>query len=75
MCFVDFTEVFVRREHNKLMHFLDDLSLDDKDLHVIQAWYYQQSASIRVNSKFNKMVLIKCSVRQGSILSPDLFIV
>ena len=73
MCFVDYTKAFGRIRHNELMHFLDDLSLDDKDLRVIQTLYYQQCATIRVNSKLNKMVPIKSGVRQGCILSPFLF--
>ena len=73
MCLVDYTKAFDRIEHNKLMPFLDDLSLDDKDLRAIQALYYQQYAAIRVNSKLSEIVAIKCSVRQGYILSPDLF--
>ena len=73
MSFVDYTKAFDRIEHNNLMHFLNDLSLDDKDLRVIQALYYQQYAAIPVNSKRSEIVAIKCSVRQGYILSPDLF--
>ena len=45
MCFVEYTKAFDRIEHNELMHFFDDLSLDDKDLCVIQALYYQQYAN------------------------------
>ena len=73
MCFVDYTKAFDRIEHNEMMHFLDDLSLDDKDLRLIQTLYYQQYAAIRVNSKLSEMVPIKRGVRQGCILSPDLF--
>ena len=36
MCFVDYTKAFHRIEHNEMMHFLDDLNLDDKDLRLIQ---------------------------------------
>ena len=70
---MDYTKAFDRIEHNELMCFLDDLSLDDKDLCVVQALYYQQYAAIRVNSKLSEMVAIKRGVRQGCILSPDLF--
>ena len=73
MCFVDYTKAFDRIEHNELMHFFYDLNLDDKDLRVIQALYYQQFAAIRVNSMLNEMVPIESGVRQGCILSPDLF--
>ena len=74
MCFVDYTKGFDRTEHNEMIHFLDDIdSVDDKDLHLIQTLYYQQYAKIRVNSKLSKMVPIKRGVRQGCILSLDLY--
>ena len=36
MCFVDYTKFFDRIELTEMMHFFDDLNLDDKDLHFIQ---------------------------------------
>ena len=72
LCFVDYTKAFNRVVHNELMHFLDDLELDDKDLRLIQNLYYQQEAYIRINDTVNKMVPIKRGVRQGCVLSPDL---
>ena len=68
MCFVDYTKAFDRIEHNEMMHYLDDFSLDNKD-----TLYYQQFAAIRVNSKLSEMVPIKRGVPQGCVLSPDLF--
>ena len=64
LCFVDYTKAFDRIEHNEIMHFLDDLSLDDKDLRLIQKLYYQQYAAIRVNSKLSEIVPIKRGDRQ-----------
>ena len=72
MCFMDYTKALDRIEHNEMMHFFDDLSLDDKDLQLIQTLYYQQYVAIRVNSKLSEMVSIKRGVRQGCILSPYL---
>ena len=72
MCFVHYTKACDRIEHNEVMHALDDLSLDDKDLRLIQTLYYQQYAAIRVNSKLSEMVPIKRGVRQGCLLSPEL---
>ena len=71
LCFVDYTKAFDRVVHNELMHFLDDLELDDKDLQLIQNLYYQQEAGIRINDTVSKMVPIKRGVRQGCVLSPD----
>ena len=72
-CFVDNTKAFDRIEHNEMMHSLDDLGLDDKDLRLLQTLYYQQYAAIRVNAKLSEIVLLKRCVRQVSVISPDLF--
>ena len=37
LCFVDYTKAFDRIVHNELIHLLDDLNLDDKDLRLIQS--------------------------------------
>ena len=70
---MDYTKAFDRIEHNEMMHSLDDLSLDDKDLRLVQTLYYQQYAAIRVNSRLSEMVPIKGGVRQGCVLSSYLF--
>ena len=41
MCFLDYTKALDRIEHNEIMHSLDDLSLDYKDLRLIQTLYHQ----------------------------------
>ena len=45
LCIVDYTKAFDRVVHNELMHFLDDLELDDKALRLIQNLYYQWQVS------------------------------
>ena len=34
ICFVDYTQAFDRIEHNEMMHFLGDLSVDDIKIFV-----------------------------------------
>ena len=70
---VDYTKAFDRVVHNKLVHFLDDLELDDKVLRLIQNLHYQHEAGIRINDTVSKIVPIKRGVRQGCVLSPDLY--
>ena len=67
LCFVDYTKAFDRVVYNELMHFLDELELDDKDLRLIQNFYYKQEAGIRINDTASKMVPIKRGVRQGCV--------
>ena len=68
ICFGDYTEAFDMIEHSKMMYFLDDHWLDDKDLRLIQTLYYLQSVAIGINSKLSEMVPIKrwCSTRMHS---------
>ena len=73
LCFVDYTKAFDRVVHSELMQFLDYLKLDDKNLGLIPNLYYQQVAGIRINDTVSKMVPIKRDVRQGCVLSPDLY--
>ena len=73
LCFVDYTKAFDRLVDNELMHFLVDLERDDKDLRLIQNLYYQQEAGIRINDTVSKIVPIKRGVRQGCVLSPDIY--
>ena len=49
------------------------LEVDEKDLRVIKNLYYQQKAAVRVGDELTDMVEIKRGVRQGCVLSPDLF--
>ena len=73
LSFVDYTKAFDRIVHNELIHLLDDLNLDDKDLRLIQSLYYDQAAVIRVRNETSHSVEIERGVRQGCVLSPDLF--
>ena len=73
LCFVDYTKAFDRIVHNELIHLLDDLNLDDKDLRLIESLYYDQAAVIRVRNETSHSVEIERGVRQGCVLSPDLF--
>ena len=64
MCFADYTKAFDIIDHNEMMHYLDDLGLDDKDLRLMQTLYYQQYAAIRANSKLSEIIPIKRCARQ-----------
>ena len=47
--------------------------MDDKDLQIITKLYWEQSASVRTESRMTSEFKIKIGVRQGWILSPNLF--
>src|SRR5438552_7424207 len=70
LCFIDFTKAFDRVRHTKL---LQDLNLDGKDIRLVRNLYWDQSAAIRYQYELGNFASIKRGVRQGCVLSPDLF--
>ena len=73
ICFIDYVKAFDCVKHDKLMEFLERLDIDGKDIRLIRNLYYGQKAAIRLNGEIGKWVDIQKGVRQGCILSPDLF--
>ena len=53
---------------------LSEIGIDDKDLQIISKLYWEQSASVRTGeSGMTSEFKIKKGVRQGCVLSPNLF--
>ena len=72
-CFVDYEKAFDKVRHVKLFEILKDLKVDDKDLNLLKNLYWSQKASVRVGEEISVWQEIKRGVRQGCVLSPDLF--
>src|SRR5438552_6228513 len=73
LCFIDFTKAFDKVRHIKLLNMLHDLDLDGKDIRLVRNLYWDQSAAIRYQNELGNFASIKRGVRQGYVLSPDLF--
>ena len=73
ICFIDYVKAFDCVKHDKLTEFLERLDIDGKDTRLIRNVYYGQKAAIRINGEIGEWVDIQKGVRQGCILSPDLF--
>ena len=73
MCFIDYTKAFDNVKHNEIFNMLKELNIDGKDLRIIANMYWKQTAAIRIENKIGKYQQIKKGVRQGCVLSPDLF--
>ena len=52
---------------------LSEIGMDDKDLQIITKLYWEQSAAVRTENGMTSEFKIKKGVRQGCILSPNLF--
>ena len=73
LCFIDWKKAFDGVNHEKLLQLLNKIAIDNKDLRLIQALYYKQSANVKIGNNVTGDTQIKKGVRQGCVLSPDLF--
>ena len=71
--FIDYTKAFDKVQHKNLFNLLEGLNLDGKDLRLLRNLYWEQTACIRVGKDTSQYTNIKRGVRQGYVLSPDLF--
>ena len=72
-CFIDYEKAFDRVYHSTLMTILEDINIDSKERRIIQNLYWKQSASIITSSGTSDEFEVKRGVRQGCVLSPNLF--
>ena len=57
----------------QLFNILEHLDIDGNDLRVIRNLYWDQSAAVRIGGELSEYKLINRGVRQGCVMSPDLF--
>ncbi|GFO08712.1 endonuclease-reverse transcriptase [Plakobranchus ocellatus] len=58
--------------HDEIITQLKQLNIDGKDLRI-KTMYWEQTAAMRIENKTSTFQDIKRGVRQGCVLSPDLF--
>lgn len=58
----------------EVMKVLEDIHTDGKNLRIIQNIYWKQKSSIKINTKGDKFQSIRKELRQGCVLSPNLFL-
>jgi len=73
LCFLDYTKAFDKVKHDNLFQILQNLDIDGKDLRLIRNLYWDQKAAMKINNDTSEYKNIKRGVRQGCVLSPDLF--
>ncbi|KAK3714907.1 hypothetical protein RRG08_005377 [Elysia crispata] len=66
-------KAFDKVKHEKLFEMLNQLDIDGKDLRVLRNLYWDQTAAVRVGGELSEYTNIKRGVRQGCVMSPDLF--
>ena len=73
LCFIDWKKAFDCVNHEKLLQLLNKIGIDSKDLRLIQALYYEQTANVKIGNDVTGDTQIRKGVRQGCVLSLDLF--
>jgi len=73
IAFVDYKKAFDCVRHEILMNDLKMIGIDEKDLRLLNNLYKEQIAAISINGNLSKWTQINRGVRQGCVLSPDLF--
>ncbi|GFR76350.1 retrovirus-related Pol polyprotein LINE-1 [Elysia marginata] len=73
VCFIDYSKAFDKVKHSELFGILDQLNIDGKDLRILRNLYWEQVAAIRIDGEYTNFTEIKRGVRQGCVLSPDMF--
>ena len=73
LCFIDYTKAFDKLRHEEIMSILDSLNIDGKDLRIVRNIYWEQTVAMRIGNDLSVFQDIKRGVRQGCLLSPDLF--
>ena len=73
LCFLDYKKAFDKVKHDNLFKILEKLDIDGKDLRLVRNLYWERKAAMKVNNDISEYINIKRGVRQGCVLSPDLF--
>ena len=73
LCFIDYSKAFDSVKHTTLFDILNSIGIDGKDLRIVQNLYWNQTACVRLDNETSEYFDIKKGVRQGCVLSPDLF--
>ena len=71
ICFIDYTKVFDRVKHSKIIECLSEIGIDHKDLQIITKMYWEQTAVVRAEHGITEEFQIKEGVRQRCGLSPS----
>ena len=73
LSYIDWKKSFDSVNHEKLLQLLNKIGIDSKDLRLIQTLCYEQTANVKIGNDVTGDTQIKKMVRQGCVLSPDLF--
>ena len=73
ICFIYYAKAFDEVQHATLFEILQELDINGKDVELIKNLYWQQQAAVRIGQDMSGWVNRARGVRQGCLLSPELF--
>ena len=73
ICYIDFEKAFDRVWQTGLWHCMSFFGFPDKYIRLLQTLYNQSLSAVRVNGSLTDWFSTKVGVRQGCIISPQLF--
>ena len=73
VCYIDFEKAFDRVWQIGLWHCMAFFGFPDKYIRLLQALYNQSQSAVRVNGSLTDWFSTRVGVRQGCIISPQLF--
>ena len=74
MCLYDLEKAFDSVEFSILLKRLFDVGVNSKTWRILQSWYTDGQSSVRLGQHVSSPFALGRGVRQGSILSPSLFL-
>ena len=72
-CFMDYTKAFDSVEHQQLWTVMREMGFPKRIVSLIEALYSEQQSAVRTDSGTTDWFSVSKGVRQGCIMSPQLF--
>ena len=73
--YLDFAKAFDKVPHQRLICKMKSLNIDGEILAWIQAWLSGRKQRVVLNGHQSDLISVPCSVPQGSVLGPTLFVI
>lgn len=75
LCLYDIEKAFDSVEFPILLRELYDIGINGKFWRLIKSWYQGSISRVRINNQLSESFTVERGVKQGSVLSPNLFLI